>query len=1627
VFDSAAVIGSGEANPVAITAQNDALGSTPAAWLGSPAVTSTAAEAVVASVELVQQTFSTNDTPATLMIAGGAAAEIAGISAQSVDFAGTSGTLKLDDAVGFTGQVSGIAGSDALDLADVSYGANTTATFLGNATGGTLTVSDGTETANIDLAGNYLGSSWDLSSDGNGGTTVVDPVSSNAWQTLDVGAGGFVDGLDIAPDGTMVARTDTYGAYIWNGTEWQQLVTSTSMPAAFVTPSSLLNDGQGVYEIQIAPSNSNILYMMYEGYVFESSNKGTTWTQTAFTPVTENPNGPYRMDGQKMAVDPDNPNIVYVGTPQNGLFATTNGGATWQSVSAVPVGQSDGSGNYPGITGIEFDPALGVTGGKTNTIFAASYGDGVYESTNAGASWSAIGGPGHVVYAAVSSTGVYYATDGTTLWSYANSTWTQLVSEGNGIEAVAVDPSNPNEIVAQTPAGYLEVSYNGGATWSGIDWSSNQVSSTDISWLARGNTETGGIVYLSVGGLAFNPLVPNELVASAGTGVWTSNLPTDLVGGTPVIWNDQSAGIEQLVANEIIVPPGGDPVLASWDRPFFYISNANAYPSTYGPVASANIVAGWSVDYASSNPSFLVGLADWFGSEESGFSTNGGQTWTAFPTFIPGAGTSFMGGTIAASSPTNIVWAPADGNQPYYTLNGGETWNPITLPGVSSWGSFDWAYYLDTRTVTADRVLPNTFYLYYGGVGVFETTNGGASWTEVHTGSVSPADTYNSEIQSVPGEAGNLFFTAGPQSGPQPDGIGFYRSTDQGATWSAVANVTDVSCFGYGAAAPGQSYPSIYIVGWVNNVYGVWQSINNAQSWTQIGTYPNSSLDQIKTISGDPNTYGQVYVGFQGSGYAYLPATSVGTGPVVSAIAASPSSGDLDAGHTVTLTLTMSETVTVAGGTPTLTLNDGGTATYSGGSGTGTLTFSYTVGAGQNTSSLAVSSVNLNSATISDGSGNAASLSLTGATQTGPQIDTTAPAAPAIANDIINANDSVTLTGTAEANSTVTVYDGQTALGTTTTNGSGAWNYTTSTLAPGTQTFTATATDAAGNTSAASTALDPAIGPPAAPTIVSFSPDSGVVCDGITNATTVALTGTAVANSTIAVFDGSTELGTTTANGSGAWSYTTGTLTNGSHSFTATDAVGSNLSSASAALGVTIDTRPPPVTVSLASNTGTSSIPTTTSNIALTGSGDPNAVVTLREGNTVLGTTMANANGERSFTSPSVAQGSHTIVASEADAAGNAGSASLTFTLDTEVLAAPSIASLVSDGGTVGGEISNTTTLVLTGTAVANSTVEVFDGSTELGTATASGDGGWSYRTSQLANGPHSLTATDSVAGDVSPASAALIVSVDSAEPHRNGSAPGNFTAGMRTHGSHSLAANSDTLGERSTTPSDASTVVQTANHTHQVFGSASPAAYEAQPASAAATDANSNPTDILNSGSANGAIASERHSENGSPGTPTPNSIESHLTANSSMVTLANGVFDPSSKEIVGSGQSKIANPTLTAATGAEHHAHSDYAISIMGDTDRNPLDANLSVLAGGGTEAFLFKPNLGNESAISDMAHAAIDNLADHLFATVAELHADVHGSSVDSATALDLSTAPPAGEVSPQNIDLHSFHLV
>jgi hypothetical protein len=700
------------------------------------------------------------------------------------------------------------------------------------------------------------------------------------WTTLKVGAGGFVRGLNIAPDGTMVARTDTNGAYLYNGFNWVQLFTTNSLPSSFVTAATVLAFPQGCFEIQIAPSNTQIFYAVFDGYVWVSSNQGTTWTQTAFAQNTGgmNPNDNYGQVSQRMAVDPYNSNIVFVGTENNGLYLTTNGGTSFTQIptSSLPAGTG------AGICGLLFNANGTVTGGVTQTIYAFVYGTGLYVSNNAGATWTATtGGPTTMNGAAIDGSGHYFVANSAGLYKYSGGTWSTLYTDGNGVQTVAINPFNNSEIAALRGSGWISLSYDGGATWSGANYQTTTVAK-QIPWLVAANYNGSATnIFIDAGACAFSPTTNGELICSAGTGVWQTTLPSSgFTATTATSWNDFSVGIEQLVANEIIIAPttGSTPLLVSWDRPFFDITNQAAYPATYGPTNSDAIIAGWSADYASSSPGTIAGIAN-FGTEESGITTNNGASWTAFAASPAGHTQSFGigGGSIAASTPSNILWSPAGGVAPSYTTNGGTSWTQISISGISSWAGYQAQYYNNQRAVCADRVTANTFYLYWGGKGVYVSTNSGATWTQQLSGYIESNSTwagYGSTIRSVPGNAGHLFYTpgnVGSQTFNNSQSVPFYRSTNSGVTWTTVSGVNGVQCFNFGAIAPGASYPSIYVVGYVNNVYGVYYSTDNATTWNSLGD-PNTTLQTFGCagcIAADPNNFGKVYVGLGGAGYAH--------------------------------------------------------------------------------------------------------------------------------------------------------------------------------------------------------------------------------------------------------------------------------------------------------------------------------------------------------------------------------------------------------------------------------------------------------------------------------------------------------------------------------------------------------------------------------------------------------------------------------------------------------------------------------------------------------------------------------------------------------------------------------------
>lgn len=702
--------------------------------------------------------------------------------------------------------------------------------------------------------------------------------ASTSWSVLKIGAGGWITGIDIASDGTKVVKTDTYGAWFYNNSIglWQQCVTMNSMPDRV---RGVLQN-RGVYEIAIAPSNTNRFYMLFDGYVLRSDDHCSAWILTNFPRDTAdfsnaNPeNDRYRTYGRKMAVDPLNQNVLYVGTPSQGVFVTDDGGETWNSITSSSIAYSISSkSGFPGHA-VAFDPNSSISAGKTQGIYVASYGTGVYHSSDSGKSWTLTRNtPATFQHMIVDQNGDVWLCDDLGsghLHKYTGS-WSSISGAGSDCHSIAVNPSNASIVYIGTNSGKLVLSTNGGSSWVGP--TPVRVSASDIPWLAWANDS-----WLSNGDMTFDLSRPNLLYFAEGTGVLYTNPPTINTG---VTWISQSAAIEQLVSNWIVSPPGGNPIVASWDRPAFTIADPNAYQSQYGINNANEIQHGASCDWASSSPSTIVCIADTSVADSSGYSRNGGYSWSKFQALPGEIGSTYYGGSIAASTPVNFVWVPSNCGDPFYTTNGGISWTKIGISGIPGndcgWHS---AYYLDRQIVIADRVKPHTFYMYNDGSttagagGFWKSSNGGASWSQVVFGALDSgrASDFNAQMRSVPGLAGDFYFTSGWQSGAHPVNQAFWECIDNGtaATCNRVANVKEVFSFGFGKVATGRTYPTVFIYGWVDEALGIWRSDDHCVTWTRVSDgFPTGSFDQVKVIEGDNNTFGKVYVGFAGSGYAY--------------------------------------------------------------------------------------------------------------------------------------------------------------------------------------------------------------------------------------------------------------------------------------------------------------------------------------------------------------------------------------------------------------------------------------------------------------------------------------------------------------------------------------------------------------------------------------------------------------------------------------------------------------------------------------------------------------------------------------------------------------------------------------
>lgn len=405
------------------------------------------------------------------------------------------------------------------------------------------------------------------------------------------------------------------------------------------------------------------------------------------------------------------------------------------------------------------------------------------------------------------------------------------------------------------------------------------------------------------------------------------------------------------------------------------------------------------------------------------------------------------------------------------------------------------------------------------------------------------------------------------------------------------------------------------------------------------------------------------------------------------------------------------------------------------------------------------------------------------------QIDSAAAvlAAPALEaasdshlpGDGVTSDHTPTFSGSgAEAGATVGLYEGGTKLGTGVADASGRWTITTAPLAEGNHAITASQVDIAGNRSADSapvtvridTLAPAATGAPA----LDAASDSGAAGDQLTSDSTPTLRGSgAEAHAAIELYDGTTLVGSGTADASGNWSVTALSRADGEHTFTVrqVDAAG-NRGAASGGTTLRIDTAaasaPGAPLLSPDSDSGVKGdLVTNVSNPTFSGAGaEANATVELYAGVIKLGQTVADASGNWSITSIPRGDGIYTLTTQQVDAAGNRSAAStgVVLKIDTTAggtLGAPQLHTS-SDTGLAGDNFTKINTPTLTGNgAEAGAKVLLYAGTTLLGSGTADASGNWTVTSSVLPDGFNTITAVQvDAAGNQSAPSAATTIRV---------------------------------------------------------------------------------------------------------------------------------------------------------------------------------------------------------------------------------------------------------------------------
>jgi xyloglucan-specific exo-beta-1,4-glucanase len=696
------------------------------------------------------------------------------------------------------------------------------------------------------------------------------------WNNVSIGGGGYITGLVAHPGQTnlLYARCDVGGAFRWDAVNLKWLPLLDRQPRW--TPGS---DRYKVAALALDKNNVNYLYAAtgkygaswwIDGEILRSADQGATWT--AISPVNWGvkigADDDQKWGGERLAVSPHDGNVMLFGSQSNGLWRTTNAKAASPSWTQVGVGSAIAG---FGVNAIYFNPWT------AGTVYASVWGDGIYASTDNGASWSKLTGTPINVRQLRIGWGGIFATHATGVArGWGSGTWGDVTPAGfSGQVFSGLDTKDDRVVVATAEGANRQLFYTASGTGA-ISWSQKSVSKTStVPWWSTG---WGYLNSDWLAGVAFEPWTNGPLWISH----WFGTERTGDITASPAAFTVRVKNLENIVAFSLSCPPSGTELLSgNLDVDGFRHNNGlDNYPTrvfggngldaqqTTNPIYQDT----YSLAYCESAPSTIFRVSatryDVGGSKRGGVlkSTDGGTNWTLVKNWALTDETGVpMRIAVARNSASKAVVVRAN-TSPVYTNDGGTNWNTSTGLPIGPDKRWYW-----NQPLCADLTNNDTFY-YVSAGRFYRSTDGGASFTEP-TKNIGLPNTPLSSIKSIPGAGGEVWLSFGWD--------GLYRGVPNGAsayTFTKLSNIGDARAFAFGKRLNASSPAALYVYGSVKNgateTWGVFRSNDRGATWNRIDVAATAlgnigKDNDIIVLDASRQTYGRVFVATDGRGIYY--------------------------------------------------------------------------------------------------------------------------------------------------------------------------------------------------------------------------------------------------------------------------------------------------------------------------------------------------------------------------------------------------------------------------------------------------------------------------------------------------------------------------------------------------------------------------------------------------------------------------------------------------------------------------------------------------------------------------------------------------------------------------------------